>query len=453
MKSGLFASEPLPPAARRAIFAGFVGFAVDFFDIYLPALVLAPVMAYFEPKGLTATATTTIYYFTIVATLLGRPCGAVIFGHWADKIGRRRTTMISIVGFGVFTGLIAFIPGSTSIGVWSLNLLIVIRFIGGIFMGGEYTSNNTLALEMVPKERRGFVGGLIQGAFPVGFAMTTAVTTIMLTITTKQQYFDWGWRIPFIIGFAIAMAFLLYYRTVPESTLWESTEKSEMPLKAVLSGRHLTTLAQIFIMMSGFWLVGQPSTLLPSIMIQQLHVPTTMTSNGFLLASIGLFFAFLFYGLLSQMIGRRRSIVISALVVLVCCPALYYAAITNALSGGSPLVTTTLFGIFHVLAISPWGAVTVYICERFPTHVRASGYGIGYSLAVVIPSFSGIYVLWLSHVMPYLYAPILLLGLAGLLMIVGALLGPETRDVELHLPDLGTTPVPATVSIAMPRSA
>ena len=170
MKSGLFASEPLPPAARRAMIAGFVGFAVDFFDIYLPALVLAPVMSYFEPKGLSSTATTTIYYFTIVATLLGRPCGAVIFGHWADKIGRRRTTMISIAGFGIFTALIAFLPSDAAIGVWSLILLIVIRFVGGVFMGGEYTSNNTLALEMVPRDRRGFVGGLIQGAFPVGFA-------------------------------------------------------------------------------------------------------------------------------------------------------------------------------------------------------------------------------------------------------------------------------------------
>ena len=453
MKSGLFASEALPPLARRAIFAGFVGFAVDFFDIYLPALVLAPVMGYFEPQGLSATATTTIYYFTVVATLLGRPCGAVIFGHWADKIGRRRTTMISIAGFGTFTLLIAFIPSSATIGLWSLCLLILIRFLGGIFMGGEYTSNNTLALEMVPKDRRGFVGGLIQGAFPVGFAMTTLVTTIMLSITTKEQYFAWGWRVPFIIGFVIAMAFLLYYRTVPESTMWESTEKSEAPLKAVLSGRHLRTLAQVFIMMSGFWLIGQPSTLLPSIMIQQLHVPSAMTSNGFLIASIALFFAFMGYGLLSQMIGRRRSIVISAIVVLICCPALYYAAVNNSLNGGSALVTTALFGIFHVLAIGPWGAATVYICERFPTHVRASGYGIGYSLAVVLPSFSGIYVLWLSHLVPYLYAPALLLALGGLLMIVGALLGPETRDVELHLPDLGGEPMRATPNVAMPRSA
>ena len=106
-----------------------------------------------------------------------------------------------------------------------------------------------------------------------------------------------------------------------------------------------------------------------------------------------------------------------------------------------------------MLALSPWGIATVYICERFPTHVRASGYGIGYSLAVVIPSFSGIYVLWLAHVMPYLFAPIVLVVLAPVLMIVGAMLGPETRGVELHLPDLGLGPTPATAPVAAPRSA
>lgn len=209
-------------------------------------------------------------------------------------------------------------------------------------MGGEYTSNNTLALEMVPKDRRGFVGGLVQGAFPLGFLMTTVVTTIMLTITTKEQYFAWGWRIPFVIGFLISFAFLLYYVTVPESPLWQSAEKHTAPLKAVLSGRHLRTLGQIFLMMTGFWLVGQPSTLLPSLMIRQLHVPSALTSNTFLFASIGLFFAFVGYGLLSQMIGRRPAILIASCVVLVLAPALYYSLVANAVSGGSPMVTATL---------------------------------------------------------------------------------------------------------------
>lgn len=116
MKSGLYGSEALPLAARRTITAGFIGFAVDFFDIYLPVLALAPVIGYFEPKGLSPSASTTIYYFTFAATLLGRPCGAVIFGHWADRIGRRRTTIISIAGFGILTALIACLPGYASVG-------------------------------------------------------------------------------------------------------------------------------------------------------------------------------------------------------------------------------------------------------------------------------------------------------------------------------------------------
>jgi MFS family permease len=452
VESGLFAKEPLSPAARRVILAGFIGFGVDFFDIYLPVLVLAPVIGYFEPRDLSSTATTTIYYFTIAATLLGRPCGAVIFGHWADKIGRRLTTMVSIAGFGVLTALIALLPGYAAIGIASLVLLIAIRFVGGVFMGGEYTSNNTLALEMVPKERRGFVGGLIQGAYPIGFALTTLVTTIMLSLTTKEQYLAWGWRIPFLLGGAIAFAFLVYYRLVPESALWQASEKSAAPLKEVTSGWHLRTLGQVFLMMSGFWLIGQPSNVLPRIMIHDLHVPSQMTSNAFLISSIVLFFAFLGYGLLSQMIGRRRAIVIGSLLALVGGTLLYYATIAVGLGGAAPAVTAVLGGAFNVMALAPWGIATVYICERFPTHVRASGYGMGYSLAVVIPSFSGIYLLWLGHVMPYVFAPIVLVVVAAALMIVGALLGPEPRQAELHLRDLGFGRTGPRASSAMPRS-
>jgi MFS family permease len=431
--------------ARRCIIAGFIGFAVDFFDIYLPAMVLTPVITYFEPKDLSTVATTTIYYFTVATTLLGRPCGAIIFGHWADKIGRRVVTMISIAGFGTLTGVVAFLPGYSTIGVWSLVLLLALRFIGGIFMGGEYTSNNTLALEMVPKHRRGFVGGLLQGAFPVGFGAVSLAASIMLALTTKQQYYDWGWRIPFLFGCALAFAFLIYYRTVPESPLWQQSEKSEAPLREVLSGTHLRNLGQVFLMMSGFWLVGQPGAVLPSIMIQHLHIPSETTTNTFLVASIGLFFGFMFFAMLGQRIGRRRAIVVGAVVVLIVEPGLYYAMIVNATNGGSLHLTIVLAALFQIFLLAPWGIVTTYICERFPTHVRASGYGIGYSVAIVIPSFSGIYLLWLSHLMPYLMTPIVLIVIAPLLMIAGALKGPETRDVELHLPDLGRGRGPAAV--------
>jgi Sugar (and other) transporter len=233
---------------------------------------------------------------------------------------------------------------------------------------------------------------------------------------------------------------------VPESPLWQEAQKSEMPLREVLSGTHLRNLGQVFLMMSGFWLVGQPGAVLPSIMIQHFHIPSVTTTNTFLVASIGLFFAFMTFALLGQAIGRRRAIVFGALFILIVEPVLYYAMITHATAGGSIFATTVFAAVFQVLLLGPWGIVSTYICERFPTHVRASGYGIGYSVAIIIPSFSGIYLLWLSNLMPYLMTPIILMVIAPLLMIVGALIGPETRDVELHLPDLGRAPMPAAVA-------
>ena len=431
---GTYDTEPLSPAVKRTVFAGCIGFAVDFFDIYLPVLALAPVIGYFEPPGLSAVASTTIYFFTFAATLFGRPCGAVIFGHWADKIGRRRTTMVSIAGFGFFTLLIACLPGYATLGIWSLVLLIGLRFVDGVFMGGEYTSNNTLALEMVPKARRGFVGGVLQGAFPIGFAMVSAVTSFLLSVTTHQQYIDWGWRAAFVFGGVIAFAFLMFYRTVPESPVWMESEKSVAPLKEVFSGDHRRSLLQVFVMMTGFWFASQVASILPGILINQLHVPARITSDTFLVGSIILFFGFVGCGMLSQMIGRRRTIVLCGLAILFGGAGLYYVLVAGAL-GGAPIAQTVIVTTaFYILIVSPWGIVSTYISERFPTHIRASGYGIGYSAAVVIPAFTGIYLLGLSTVMPYAFGPLVLLALAGVLIIIGALLGPETRDVEMHAP-------------------
>jgi MFS family permease len=432
MRAGLFGEQPLSPAARRALIAGCIGFAVDFFDIYLPILALAPVTTYFQPPGLSSTATTTIYFFIFATTLLGRPCGAVIFGHWADQIGRRRTTMISIIGFGVFTLLIACLPGYATIGIASLLLLILFRFIGGVFMGGEYTSNNTLALEMVPKDRRGFVGGVLQGAYPIGFFFVSVVTSILLRITTPEQYLLWGWRVAFLIGGILAFLFLLYYLRVQESSLWVESQKSGSPLKDVMSGHHLKSLVQIFIMMLGFWFGAQSLIgVMPGVLIQKLQVPSQLMTDGLLITSFIQFFAFVGIGLLGQMIGRRLTIVLSGIAILVGGTSLYVAAIAHAFSGGDLVITTAIACLCYLLVISPWGIVTTYICERFPTHIRASGYGIGYSVAVIIPAFSGAYMLALQTLMPYAYTPAVLIALSGVLIIVGALIGPETRDVEL----------------------
>jgi len=150
------------------------------------------------------------------------------------------------------------------------------------------------------------------------------------------------------------------------------------------------------------------------------------------------FFAFVGFGLLGQAIGRRTAIVIGGCAMLIGGCGLYIAAVSSALLGASPVATTTVACLCYLLVLSPWGIVTTYLCERFPTHLRASGYGIGYSLAVVIPAFSGVYLLAFKTFMPYAYTPVILLAMAGGLVIIGALMGPETRQVEFeaNIPDL-----------------
>lgn len=191
-------------------------------------------------------------------------------------------------------------------------------------------------------------------------------------------------------------------------------------------------------MMLGFWFGAQSAIgVMPGVMIQHLNVPSKIMTYGLLITSFIQFFAFVGFGLFSQVVGRRPAILVSGLIILILGCGIYAAATAHGLAGGSPIFTTFLACLFYLVVVSPWGIVTTYLCERFPTNVRASGYGIGYSLAVIVPAFAGLYMLGLATFMPYVYTPVVLLGISGVLIIVGALMGPETRDAELHLPDLG----------------
>ena len=150
------------------------------FDIYLPIVVLAPALIYFVPPDLDTTTTAVVSGTIFAATLLGRPVGSVIFGHFADSIGRKRTTIISVSGFGVITLLMALLPGYEQWGLAAVILLIVLRLVDGVFLGGEYTSANPLAMEYSPKEKRGLYAGIIQSGYPLAFAAISAITAVLL---------------------------------------------------------------------------------------------------------------------------------------------------------------------------------------------------------------------------------------------------------------------------------
>ena len=415
--------EELDPRAKNAIRGAFLGFFVDMFDIYLPIVVLAPAIAYFVSPELGATATAVVSGSIFAATLIGRPIGAFIFGHFADAIGRKRSTIIAVSGFGVVTLLMALLPGYEQLGMAVVVIFVLLRFIDGIFLGGEYTSASPLAMEYCPREKRGLYGAVIMTGYPLAYATISLITMFLLFVVPagglSSPYVQWGWRIPFLIGALLAFAFVIYFsRSVDESELWEETGGSESPLKNLFRGENLRNWLTLY----------TASAILPGVLTDPVGLSSTSLTITLVIANVVLAGAYVAAGVISQRTGRRSFLLVAGLIMAIVGTFVYYLLISAAPQ--SLFLVILLTTVIVALVIWPWGLATTYINERFHTSVRASGFGLGYSLAVVLPAFYAYYQAGLEKIMPFEYTALPLLVIGAILIIVGAAWGPETRDVD-----------------------
>ncbi len=443
-------TEPVPESRRRqrrAVFAAWFAFYVDLFDIYLPIVVLAPAIDFFMPGSMDAKRTAIAGSAIFAAALLGRPLGALIFGRFADRLGRKRATVVAVTGAGATNLVIALLPGYQQLGVVSVAALVLSRFVAGVFLGGEYTAANPLAMECSPKHRRGLYSGLINTGFPLAYASIALLTMLILSIMPSSgvgsAYVQWGWRIPFLIGSLLALGLARYYHVaVEESTVFRSSGGTKTPIRSLFSPENRASFWQIFLVMSGFWLALQPvAAVLPGVLgTRVIGLQARTVSLILVLAYLILAGANVGAAVLSQRVGRRRFLMAAGVLTAVTAGPMYFALVRFSPSNPT-LVAALVIGIV-VLTFAPWGLLPAYLTESFRTGVRASGYGLGYSLAVVLPSFYGVYQTGLATAMPFEYTGIVLLAAGSLLITAGAACGPETKDVDF------TTARPA----ANPRS-
>ncbi|MDQ7976441.1 MFS transporter [Paraburkholderia sp. SARCC-3016] len=426
---------------RSAIKGAFFSEFIDMFDIYLPVVVLSPVLFFFQPPHLSSGMETILASLVFITTLLGRPVGALLFGMVADRVGRRKASIYSVSGFGVVTLLIALLPGYQNIGIASYWLLVLLRFVDGIFLGGGYTGAMPLAIEYSRKHQRGFVGGLIIAGFPAAYVTINLVAMAMFAAFplngVNSPYAQWGWRIPFVIGAVLAGVLALYYvHKVAESEIWKSEAgekqaRSDTPLLSeLISGKSAKSLVQVLLLMTGFWLTQNIITIfLPTgLLVHTLHLSGFQLTSTLLLSYFVLFFSYIGAGMLGQKIGRRRFFaIVGPLIATVGAALLYVLGNVHGLSLPAIMLTVC---VLAVLVTSPWGVIVTYINERFATEVRATGFGVGFSLSVIVPSFYAFYMNWLGAWMPLSVTPVVLLSIGGLIGMAGALMGPETKDVD-----------------------
>ena len=439
-----------------------MGFFVDMFDIYLPIVVLAPAIAYFVSPEMDQATTAIVTGSIFAATLLGRPVGAFIFGHLADTIGRRRTTIISVAGFGVGTLLIAFLPGYAQLGITAVIIFVLLRFVDGIFLGGEYTAASPLAMEYSPKEKRGFYGALIMTGYPLAYATISLLTLILLQLIPagdlNSPYVQWGWRIPFVIGALMAFALVYYYVTsVAESELFEAAAEAESeggggsPVIELFRGQNLWSFLQVFVLMSGFWLtLYTAAAMLPGLLTAELGMSGTSLTITLVIAYLILVAGYMAAGVTSQRIGRRLFLIVSSVVMATVGTFLYYLLVSLAPQNLFAIIV--LVTVITVLVTWVWALATTYINERFRTGVRASGFGIGYSLAVIPPAFYAFYQAGLATFMPFKYTPLPLLVIGALLILIGAVWGPETKDVDFN-EEVAASPSPEARAADRTRTA
>jgi MFS family permease len=409
--------QPAPPSAGpawSAVRGGVFGNYVDQFDIFLPVIALAPAAVYlYGPENLVAAAG-----LVFIATLIGRPIGSAIFGPVADRIGRTTTTTLTLTGLIITTALIALVPGREILGPATFYVILGLRLLSGVFIGGGYTSAVPLAIEWTPKPWRGLVSGLIMWMSPWANATIAALVLIMLGVLGPEEYGSWGWRIPFALGAAMALAMLVFYRRrVTDNPIAEPRVASSRPLIEVLRGTNGRNLGRMFILMTGLWLFTNMAVAVFTGQLKSVaHLGDQQVTVTMLWATAASALAMVAAGHLSTFTGRRTFFIVFGMASAVVAPLIYLAVFRQHTMTGF----LVLAALLEVTTVSVYGPIAAYLTEHFPPTVRSSGYGLAYSLSIVLPALFPYYLPPLQRVIGVKAAVAALLALAGVLVALGA---------------------------------
>lgn len=243
---------------RKAVVSQFLGFGLDAYDMAM-VLIMAPILVkvFASSKGSAAWQYVAIV-FTYSITMAARPIGGALFGHYADKIGRRLLLILTIGGVGVMSLAAGFLPTYATMGVWSYVLFCVLRFVMGCFFGGEYAVGHTFAIEHAPRSKRGAIGGFVQSGFPFGYVGASLVFAAISSLLSKPAMLQYGWRLAFITGVVPVFMALYIRRSLHESPEFEKAKKlgktERAPFFSLFRPPALWTFLQVFVFMTGLFL-------------------------------------------------------------------------------------------------------------------------------------------------------------------------------------------------------
>lgn len=348
----------LTPVQRNTFIACFLGWSLDAFDFFILTFCVSSVAMQFQAKVSTVTE-------AIFLTLAMRPVGAFLFGVMADKYGRRLTLMVDIVAYSIFELASAFAP--------SLKVLLITRALFGIAMGGEWGVGAALAFETLPAEGRGFFSGLLQEGYAAGY--------LFAALAYRTLFPAFGWRGMFIVG-ALPAFLVIYIRTkVDESPAWLQGKVSRHAESHILGdiGSYIGTFLFLVLLMFAFNSFSHGTQDLYPTFLQKDHHFTPQTVGLIaIIANMGALLGGIFFGTWSEKIGRRKAIVIAALLAIPVVPLWAYSHTVIMLAIGG--------FVMQFMVQGAWGVIPAHLNELSPGAVRGTFPGFAYQIGNLLSS-------------------------------------------------------------------
>ena len=379
--------EPAKTSIVKVVFASLVGTAVEWYDFFLYGSAAALVFpALFFPESDPVTGTL-LAFGTYAVGFAARPLGGIVFGHFGDRVGRKKMLVISLMMMGIATFAIGLLPTYATIGVVAPVLLIICRLFQGLAVGGEWGGAVLMAAEHGDDSRRGFWSSWPQAGVPLGNLLATGVLFVLAAVQSDADFEAWGWRIPFLLSAVLVLIGLYVRLQLEESPVFQEArgeiaekkqEASHMPLLEVIK----TYPKEVLIAM-GMRMAENISYYIFTIVVLSyattyLGATTDLILQMLLIGAAIQFFLIPALGALSDRVGRRPLYLTGAVGVGVW--TFFFFGLIESQEPGQVLLAVVVGLFFHSLMYAPQAA---FFTELFGTSVRYTGASVGYQLASI----------------------------------------------------------------------
>jgi metabolite-proton symporter len=410
----------------KVLFASLAGTTIEFFDfyIYANAAVLVFPTLFFHASNPNTEMLQSLATFSIA--FFARPLGSAFFGHFGDRIGRKTTLVAALLTMGISTVAIGLLPTYHTVGILAPILLIICRFGQGFGLGGEWGGAVLLAVENAPPEKKAWYGMFPQLGAPIGLVLSGGIFLYLSNTLTDQQFFDYGWRIPFLLSSVLIIIGLYVRLSISETPEFEANKKKNktlaIPFMTVFKEHGKPLFLGTFIALATFVLFYLMTVFIASWAITDLH----MTRELFLenqISSVA-FFALLIpiSAVLADRYGRKRILMTASILIII------FGILLGYFLGSSDSINILItLSIGMALMGFTYGPLGTILSELYPTNVRYTGSSLSFNLAGIVgASFAPFIALWLSSTYGIAYVGYYL-ALAAMISLISIKLSSKAK--------------------------